>query len=240
MLILAFETSAKAASTALLEDGRLLGESYQNTGLTHSQTLMVMAENLLKQCGKTVADVNAVAVAAGPGSFTGVRIGVAAAKGFAWGGEVPCYGVSTLEAMALSLGAYQGYVCPVMDARRSQVYNALFYVNQGQLERITEDRAISLEQLKQELLALKEPVFLVGDGSILTYRTLSEEVPNLVLPPEHRMHQRAVGVALLAAQKIAAGEPGDGAALTPNYLRLSQAERERLERERCQMQNAKC
>ena len=240
MLILAFETSAKAASTALLEDGRLLGESYQNTGLTHSQTLMVMAENLLKQCGKTVADVNAVAVAAGPGSFTGVRIGVAAAKGFAWGGELPCYGVSTLEAMALSLGAYQGYVCPVMDARRSQVYNALYYVNQGQPNRITEDRAISLEQLKQELLALKEPVFLVGDGSILTYRTLSEEVPNLVLPPEHRMHQRAVGVALLAAQKIAAGEPGDGAALTPNYLRLSQAERERLERERCQMQNAKC
>lgn len=240
LLILAFETSAKAASTALLEDGRLLGESYQNTGLTHSQTLMVMAENLLKQCGKTVADVNAVAVAAGPGSFTGVRIGVAAAKGFAWGGEVPCYGVSTLEAMALSLGAYQGYVCPVMDARRSQVYNALYYVNQGQPDCITEDRAISLEQLKQELLALKEPVFLVGDGSILTYRTLSEEVPNLVLPPEHRMHQRAVGVALLAAQKIAAGEPGDGAALTPNYLRLSQAERERLERERCQMQNAKC
>ena len=240
MLILAFETSAKAASTALLEDGRLLGESYQNTGLTHSQTLMVMAENLLKQCGKTVADVSAVAVAAGPGSFTGVRIGVAAAKGFAWGGELPCYGVSTLEAMALSLGAYQGYVCPVMDARRSQVYNALYYVNQGQPDCITEDRAISLEQLKQELLALKEPVFLVGDGSILTYRTLSEEVPNLVLPPEHRMHQRAVGVALLAAQKIAAGEPGDGAALTPNYLRLSQAERERLERERCQMQNAKC
>ena len=240
VLILAFETSAKAASTALLEDGRLLGESYQNTGLTHSQTLMVMAENLLKQCGKTVADVNAVAVAAGPGSFTGVRIGVAAAKGFAWGGELPCYGVSTLEAMALSLGAYQGYVCPVMDARRSQVYNALYYVNQGQPDCITEDRAISLEQLKQELLALKEPVFLVGDGSILTYRTLSEEVPNLALPPEHRMHQRAVGVALLAAQKIAAGEPGDGAALTPNYLRLSQAERERLERERCQMQNAKC
>lgn len=231
MLILAFETSAKAASTALLEDGRLLGESYQNTGLTHSQTLMVMAEHLLQQCGKTVADVSAVAVAAGPGSFTGVRIGVAAAKGFAWGGELPCYGVSTLEAMALSLGAYQGYVCPVMDARRSQVYNALYYVNQGQPDCITEDRAISLEQLKQELLALKEPVFLVGDGSILTYRTLSEEVPNLVLPPEHRMHQRAVGVALLAAQKIAAGEPGDGAALTPNYLRLSQAERERLERQ---------
>ena len=231
MVLLAFETSAKAASTALLEDNKLLGESYQNTGLTHSQTLMVMAENLLKQCGKTVADVSAVAVAAGPGSFTGVRIGVAAAKGFAWGRELPCYGVSTLKAMALCLGPYQGYICPVMDARRSQVYNALFYVNRGELERITEDRAISLEQLKGELLPLKEPVFLVGDGSVLTYQTLSGEVSNLVLPPEHRMHQRAAGVALLAAEKIASGEPGDGAALMPNYLRLSQAERERLERE---------
>ena len=227
MLILAFETSAKAASAALLEDGKLLGESYQNTGLTHSQTLMVMVENLLRQCGKTVADVSAVAVAAGPGSFTGVRIGVAAAKGFAWGREVPCYGVSTLEAMALSLG----YVCPVMDARRSQVYHALFYVNHGSLERITDDRAIALEQLKQELAPLTQPVFLVGDGSVLTYKTLSGDVPNLIMPPEHRMHQRAAGVALLAAQKQGAGETGDGAALTPNYLRLSQAERERLERE---------
>ena len=230
MLILAFETSAKAASAALLEDGRLLGESYQNTGLTHSQTLLVMAENLLAQCGKTVAEVTAVAVAAGPGSFTGVRIGVAAAKGFAWGRELPCYGVSTLEAMALSLGAWQGYVCPCMDARRSQVYNALFSVNQGTLERLREDRAIALSELAEELKALDGPIFLVGDGSTLTYRTLSGEIPNLVLPPEHRMHQRADGVALLAAQKIAAGESGDANALTPNYLRLSQAERERMEK----------
>ncbi len=230
MLILAFETSAKAASVALMDDKKLLGESYQNTGLTHSQTLMVMAEDLLKQCGKTVADVTAVAVAEGPGSFTGVRIGVAAAKGFAWGGELPCYGVSTLEAMAEHLGIYQGYVCPCMDARRSQVYNALFYVNQGKLTRIREDRAIALSELGEELKRLSEPVFLVGDGSNLTYHTLSQEIPNLVLPPEHRMHQRATGVALLAAKKIAAGDPGDGNALTPNYLRLSQAERERMEK----------
>ena len=230
MLILAFETSAKAASAALLEDGRLLGESYQNTGLTHSQTLLVMAEHLLAQCGKTVAEVTAVAVAAGPGSFTGVRIGVAAAKGFAWGRQLPCYGVSTLEAMALSLGAWQGYVCPCMDARRSQVYNALFSVSQGTLERLREDRAIALTELAEELKALDGPIFLVGDGSTLAYRTLSGEIPNLVLPPEHRMHQRADGVALLAAQKIAAGEPGDANALTPNYLRLSQAERERMEK----------
>ena len=232
MLILAFETSAKAASVALLEEGKLLGESYQNTGLTHSQTLMVMAEDLLKQCGKTVDDITAVAVAEGPGSFTGVRIGVAAAKGFAWGKNIPCYGTSTLEAMAESLGVFEGYVCPVMDARRSQVYNALFYVNRGAITRVKEDRAIALADLSQELQSLESPIFLVGDGSDLTYKSLSGEISNLVLPPEHRKHQRATGVAILAAKKQAAGEAGDGAALQPNYLRLSQAERERLEKEK--------
>lgn len=232
MLILAFETSAKAASVALLEDGTLLGESYQNTGLTHSQTLLVMAEDLLKQCGRTVEDITAVAVAEGPGSFTGVRIGVAAAKGFAWGRELPCYGVSTLEAMAESFGAFQGYVCPCMDARRSQVYNALFYVNCGERQRLRQDRAIALDDLAGELEALTEPVFLVGDGSRLAYAALSARIPTLVSPPEHRMHQRASGVAILAARKLAAGEPGDGNGLTPNYLRLSQAERERMEKQK--------
>ena len=230
MLILAFETTAKAGSVALLDENKLLGESYQNTGLTHSQTLMVMAEDLLKSCGKTVPDVTAIAVAEGPGSFTGVRIGVAAAKGFAWGGELPCYGVSTLEAMAETLGIYQGYVCPCMDARRSQVYNALFYVNCGKIQRVQPDRAISLAELGEELKTLEGPIFLVGDGSVLSYKTLKDAVPNLVLPPEHRMHQRASGVAIVAAKKIAAGEPGDGNALAPNYLRLSQAERERMEK----------
>lgn len=229
-MILAFETSAKAASVALTEDGKLLGESYQNTGLTHSQTLLVMAQDLLKQCGRAVEDITAVAVAEGPGSFTGVRIGVAAAKGFAWGRELPCYGVSTLEAMAEALGAFQGYVCPCMDARRSQVYNALFSINQGTLRRLREDRAIALADLAGELETLDGPIFLVGDGSRLAYAALSPRIPGLVLPPEHRMHQRAVGVAILAERKLAAGEPGDGCALTPNYLRLSQAERERMEK----------
>ena len=231
MLILAFETSAKAASVALHDGQKLLAESYQNTGLTHSQTLMVMAEDALKQCGKCAQDVTAVAVAEGPGSFTGVRIGVAAAKGFAWGREIPCYGISTLEAMAESLGAFQGYVCPVMDARRAQVYNALFYVNQRTISRVTPDRAIALNDLSEELKSLTEPVFLVGDGSNLCYNTLSNEVPNLVLPKEHRMHQRAVGVALLAAKQAQQGIAPGGADLTPNYLRLSQAEREKLEKE---------
>ena len=231
MLILAFETSAKAASVALLDNDRLLAESYQNTGLTHSQTLMSMAEDMIRNCGYTPQDMEAVAVAAGPGSFTGVRIGVAAAKGFAWGKELPCCGVSTLEAMALNLGVWQGYVLPVMDARRSQVYTALFHANCGKYTRIREDRAISLQELGEDIQNLTEPVFLVGDGSILCYNTLLETAPQLVCPPEHRMHQRAAGVGLAAWKKLAAGECCSGAELVPNYLRLSQAERERLSRE---------
>ncbi len=232
MLILAFETSAKAGSVALLDGDKLLGESYQNTGLTHSQTIMAMAEALICHCGYTPQQIQAVAVAAGPGSFTGVRIGVAAAKGFAWGAELPCYGVSTLEAMALNLGIWQGYILPVMDARRNQVYNALFRADGGKLTRLCDDRAISLEELGAEIKNLAEPIFLVGDGSVLCYNTLQETVPNLILPPEHRMHQRAAGVGLAAYRSIQAGEPGNGAALAPNYLRLSQAERERLAREK--------
>ena len=234
MLILAFETSAKAASVALMDGQKLLGESYQNTGLTHSQTLMVMAEDVLKQCGKTCADVQAVAVAEGPGSFTGVRIGVAAAKGFSWGRQIPCYGISTLEAMAESLGAYSGIVCPAMDARRSQVYNALFRAEAGKLTRLTPDRAIALADLENELKEFENLIFLVGDGSNLCYNTLVSTVPGLVLPPEHRFHQRAVGVAILAARQAEAGLTPSGNELTPNYLRLSQAERERMEREKKQ------
>ena len=172
-----------------------------------------------------------MAVAEGPGSFTGVRIGVAAAKGFAWGSQIPCYGVSTLEAMAKGLDAYQGVVCACMDARRSQVYNALFAAEAGSLRRLTPDRAISLEELGQELKAIDGPIFLVGDGAVLTHNTLSSQMP-LILPGEHRLHQRAVGVALVAEQMAAAGAIGDAARLSPNYLRLSQAERERMEREK--------
>ena len=232
MLILAFETSAKAAGVALHDGTKLLAESYQNTGLTHSQTLMVMAEDALKQCGLTAQDVTHVAVAAGPGSFTGVRIGVAAAKGFAWGRELPCVGVSTLEAMAKNLGVYEGVVCACMDARRNQVYNALFRAEKGTLKALCEDRAIALADLKEELKALEGPIYLVGDGSTLTYNTLAAEIPNLVLPLEHRLHQRGTGVALAALEKINAGGNFDAATLEPNYLRLSQAEREKLEKEK--------
>ena len=230
MRILAFETSAKAASVALLEEDCLLAESYQNTGLTHSQTILSMAQNLLTTCGLTPKDVDVVAVAGGPGSFTGIRIGVAAAKGFAWGRELPLYGVSTLESMALSLGASSGILCPVMDARRSQVYNALFRAEGGVLTRLRPDQAISLKELGEDLENFREEVFFVGDGACLCYNTLGISQPRFHLVPEHRRHQRACGVALAALEKIRAGEPGDAAAMEPNYLRLSQAERERLER----------
>jgi tRNA threonylcarbamoyladenosine biosynthesis protein TsaB len=230
LLLLAFETSAKSCSAALHDGRGLLAESYQNSGLTHSQTLMVMAEDLLKVCGKSAADVTHLAVAAGPGSFTGVRIGVSAAKGFAWGAELPVYGVSTLEAMALGLGVMDGHICCCMDARRKQVYNALFLAENGRLTRVCEDRAISLEELKEELLSIDGPIYLVGDGAELTMRTLGAEIPELILPPEHRRHQRASGVALAAIGAMERGESADGASLQPNYLRLSQAERERMEK----------
>ena len=230
MLILGIESSAKAASVALFTDGEFVKEQYRNDGLTHSQTLLPMAEQLLKACNLQATDIDAVAVAAGPGSFTGVRIGVSAAKGFAWGGEIPCYGVSTLESMARQMAEFEGYILPVMDARRQQVYTALFEATGGQITRLWEDQAISLEALAQGIKTLEKPIFLVGDGSVLCYNTLKERIPALVLQPEDKMHQRSRGVGLAALAAIARGESGDAAALTPNYLRLSQAERERLEK----------
>ena len=234
MLILAFETSAKSCSAALHDGQKLLAESYQNTGLTQSQTLMVMARDLLKVCGKTAADVTHLAVAAGPGSFTGIRIGVAAAKGFAWGAELPLCSVSTLEAMALGLGVMEGHVCACMDARRNQVYNAIFLAEDGRLVRVCDDRAISLEELREELSYIDGPIYLVGDGAALVHKHLCNDIPELILPPEHRVHQRASGVALAALEAMDRGESTDAAAAQPNYLRMSQAERERLEK----MQNA--
>ena len=230
MKLLAFESSAKAAGVAVLSDGQLLAEYFQNSGQTHSRTLMQMAEDMLRNCDLTPQDIDACAVADGPGSFTGVRIGAAAAKGFSWGRQIPCYGVSTLEAMARGAAFFDGVFCCCMDARREQVYNAVFE-NRGQsFVRLREDRAISLDDLCEDLQNIENPVFLVGDGAQLCYTTLLERLPRLRLLPEHLRQQRAAGVALAAWQAIARGESGDAAALVPNYLRLSQAERARLEK----------
>lgn len=230
MLILAFESSAKAASVALFRDGILMAEQFQNNGKTHSATLMPMAESILKDCGIRPEELSFIAVAKGPGSFTGVRIGVSAAKGMAWAAEKPCCGVSTLEAMATQLQHVSGIICPVMDARRSQVYNALFSSDGETLIRLTEDRAISLEELGKELRNYEKTIFLVGDGTKLCYNTLKASIPTLTLPPAHLEMQRATGVGMAAFRMIQRDQMETPQQLTPNYLRLSQAERERLEK----------
>ena len=226
--ILAFETSAKAASVALWDDGILLAEYFQNSGQTHSRTVMKMAQDMLENCDLTPGDLEAVACAVGPGSFTGIRIGVAAAKGFCWGGDLPLCGVSTLEGMAYGAGVREGIICCAMDARRSQVYNALFLADNGTLSRLCEDRAISLEELQADLAHYDGQVYLVGDGAKLCADTLTGK--ELYLMPEHLRQQRAGGIALAAAEMIRRGQLQDAAYVVPNYLRLSQAERERLAR----------
>ena len=226
MLILAFESTAKAASAALVRDGKLVSQYSQCSGLTHSRTLLPMGEDMLKNAELTLGDVDLIAVAHGPGSFTGVRIGVSMVKGLAWAADKPCVGVSTLEAMAWHGLAAGGLICPVMDARRSQVYNALFRMEDGRPVRLTEDRPIALTELAEELCAYKERVFLVGDGAELSFRVLSELGLPCVLAPENLRMQSAWGVAMAALDK----EPGNADSLLPVYLRLSQAERERQER----------
>lgn len=231
MKILAFETSAIAASVALLEDDRLIGEYYQNCGQTHSKTLMKMAQDLMDNCDVKISDLDAIACAAGPGSFTGVRIGVAAAKGMAWGAEKPCVGVSTLEAMAYQANAFEGIICCAMDARRAQVYCALFESHDGQIRRLSEDQAISIEELAQELKKYEKPKIMVGDGAMLCYNSIGRMLPGCSCMPEHQRMQRASGVAIAARAHLLNGDEPNGAMLVPNYLRLSQAERERLQKE---------
>ena len=231
MKILALESSAVAASVALCEDETLIAQAFQNTGLTHSQTLLPLAEDLLKNCGLTMADMDLIAVAEGPGSFTGLRIGVAAAKGLAWGGELPCAGCSTLESMAWNLAGFEGEVCVAMDARRKQVYNARFRVDGTQPHRLTPDRAISLEDLIAELQGTETTQIIVGDGAKLCYDALTAAgIPAKLAPPNLRM-QSAWGVARLALEKARKGQTITANDLAPVYHRLSQAERERLERE---------
>ena len=228
MKLLAFETSAKAASVALLADGVLVGESYLNSGQTHSRTVMKLAADLLENCDLKPAEIDVVAYANGPGSFTGIRIGVAAAKGFCWGLELPCVPVSTLEGMAYSHLDLDGTVCCCMDARRSQVYNALFSVKDGAVQRLRPDRAISLEELAADLADVAGPIELVGDGAALVYDALHSRIANVRLSAEHLRQQRASGIALAAWKPASTGEACPAGLPLPNYLRLSQAERERL------------
>lgn len=224
MLILAFESSAKPASAALVKDGQLLSQYMQCSALTHSRTLLPMAEDMLKNAELRLSDVDLIAVAHGPGSFTGIRIGVSTVKGLAWAAEKPCVGVSTLEAMAWHGLAVGGYICPVMDARRSQVYNALFEIKDGKPVRLCDDRAIALSELAGEIRG--KNVFLVGDGAFIAQEHMKSAGIDCRMAPSNLVYQSAYGVGMAALDKT----PGTADDLLPVYLRLSQAERERQER----------
>ena len=231
MKILALETSARAVSVAITENGKALASAYQDTGLTHSRTLMPLAESLLRNVGLSARDMDAFAVAAGPGSFTGIRIGVAAAKGLAFGAERPAVGVSTLAAIARNVAVFDGLVVAAMDARREQIYEAAFRTNDGTLRRLTPDRAVSLADLSEELRGETLPILVVGDGAGLCAGYLNAHGVACRTAPPHLVMQNAVSVAL-EAETMPEREFVSAQDLRPVYLRPPQAAtlKERMDR----------
>lgn len=229
MRIMAMESSSGPASVIISDDGTPVAWQFQNNGYTHSRTLLPMAEALLKTTGMELGSVDYFAVAAGPGSFTGIRIGVATVKGLAFAADKPCVAVSTLEGMAYNISAaFEGVLlCPVMDARRNQVYNALFYAENGSPRRLCADRAVGAAELADELIERTEPIWLCGDGAADFYKTFSQKIKQLHLAPPNLCPQNAYGVACAAEKAIAAGRAKPCGELIPVYLRKSQAERER-------------
>lgn len=232
MKLLAIDSTAGPASAALYEDGKILGEFFINTKLTHSVTLMPMCDALLKNTMTDIKEIDAFAVSAGPGSFTGVRIGVAAVKGMAQALNKPCVSVSALEAMAQNLKNTECTVCAVMDARCKQFYNALFESKNGRITRLTEDRALSSDELAEELEKLSGRIILTGDGSDVAYTLMSGRLPGLETAQEQLKFQRACGVCFAAAQKYTQGQTLTAAELQPVYLRLPQAQRELLQKQK--------
>ena len=226
MNILAVDTAGKTAGVALLQDDRLLYEVYLDAGMTHSETLMPMIDTCLKMCGMTCADIDLYGVNAGPGSFTGLRIGLAAVKGLAFPRETLCAPVSTLEALAAAHTG-EGTVLCALDARRAQVYSAAFELSTHR--RLLEDDARAVVDLAEFVENCKKPLFFVGDGASLCYNKYSS-VPGVLQTPPALRGGRAAAVALVAKQLAAAGQAVLPEALLPDYHRLSQAERERAER----------
>ena len=231
MRILALDSSAVSASVAVMEDEKLVGEFFIYTKQTHSQTLMPMVKNVLDCTDIALDTIDLFAVSAGPGSFTGVRIGVSCVKGMAMAQGKPCVGVSTLEAMAFSLTDLEGIVCAVMDARRQQVYNACFVSKGGVLTRLTEDRALAIDDLAEECKTFGQPIYLVGDGAALCAASpVFQSLENVHLPAEPLRFQRGYGVAMAARHALERQETVDAAELAPVYLRMPQAERELKQR----------
>ncbi|MBR4295303.1 MAG: tRNA (adenosine(37)-N6)-threonylcarbamoyltransferase complex dimerization subunit type 1 TsaB [Clostridia bacterium] len=228
MKILAIDSTAVVASCAVCEDERLLASFTLNNGNTHSENLLPMIESALNLLKLTPDDIDLFALSEGPGSFTGVRIGAATVKGLAFGKNKPCIGVSTLEALAYNLIGFDGIFCPVMNARRNQVYNALFECHGGNLQRLTPDRAISVEELEEELAKYSMPVYLTGDGDFLMLESKTKK-SDYAFTPEPLRYQNGYSVAFCALSKFHAGDIKNDLALNPTYLRPSQAERTRNE-----------
>lgn len=228
MNILAVDTAGKTAGVALLQDDRLLYECYLDAGMTHSETIMPLIDNCLKFCHLTCADIDVYGVNAGPGSFTGLRIGLAVVKGLALPRQIPCAGVSTMAALAYGL-AGEGTVIGAQDARRGQVYWGAFDL--AAHDRLTPDTAAPVTTLENFVQTCKKPLFFVGDGATLCYNTY-KNVPGVVCVPQPMQVLRGAGVALAARPMWERGECVPPAALLPDYHRLSQAERERAEREK--------
>ncbi len=224
--ILSLDTSSVAASCALMEDENLRGEYFLNTKLNHSKTIMEMVSSLLKESERTANDIDVFACVTGPGSFTGLRIGIAAAKGMADVLNKPCVGVSALHGLAENLRGFSGYIIPTMDARCNQVYTATFKGDGSTIERISEDDAITIDELGERLLTYTEEVYLTGDGAKLCYDKLQSKLPNLKLAPMALRYSRGSSVAEIARAKYEKGEITPSNELIPLYLRLPQAERE--------------
>lgn len=230
MKILAFDSTARSASVALLEDERLLALYNIDNGLTHSELLLPMAEEILRSLRVDISEIGLFAAAVGPGSFTGVRIGASLVKGLAFGRDIPCAAVSTLEALAENLRGTAGYIIPCMDARRAQVYTATFLSDGRTTKRLTEDRAISFSQLSDELRGVGEPIYLVGDGYDVAHRALSAAGIPLANTPPLAILQSAYSIGLVALRQHAEGRTVTDSEISATYLRVPQAERERLER----------
>lgn len=228
MKIFAVDTSAKSASVALVEDGVIKGENFINTMLTHSETLMPLVDLLFKSVRYTPKDIDYFAVNCGPGSFTGLRIGISAVKGMAFALDKPCVAVSTLDSMSYNYVINDSVVCAVMDARCNQVYNALFDVKSSSVSRICDDRALQINELTEELKNIDKKIILVGDGAKLCYSKMKPLLPNLKIAPENVLYQRASSTAFAAERLIEKGGILSSSQLMPKYLRLPQAQRELL------------
>ena len=231
MITLAFDSTAKVASVAVSDGERPLGVYNIDVGLTQSELLLPMAEDLLRSLKMSFSDVELLACSVGPGSFTGVRIGVALVKGLAFGRNIPCVGVSTLEALAENLAGLDGIIVPVMDARRAQTYTATFDSDGSAVTRLTEDRAISISQLADELKGVKDrKIYLVGDGYNTVRTALIEADVKVESTPPLLISQNAYSIATVAERMYREEKHTDDLGIAPTYLRMPQAERERLER----------